>query len=156
MEYSPLVLWASLLPFFNLIIQGIFYFLFSFGLFTISRRREVPLYWLSWIPIGQFYVVGAIAKSLFNIPRMDLVLPIGAIALLFLIWVPFFGGVLLYAYLVLLLVYAILLIGSLNILYRQYAPRRAVLYTVLSCIGLAPIFVFVIRDNTPVEIERAA
>ena len=61
-----------------------------------------------------------------------------------------------YAYLVLLLVYAILLIGSLNILYRQYAPRRAVLYTVLSCIGLAPIFVFVIRDNTPVEIERAA
>jgi len=156
MKYTAWAIVGSLLPFFTLIISGVFFFLFSYGLYTISHNRGLSPDWLSWIPVGQLYVLGAIAKKTFGIPRMGLVLLIGAITLFFLIWVPFIGGIYLYIYLLLLLAYVVLVIGSLNSLYRQYAPRRAVLYTVLSCIGLGPVFVFVIRNNTPVETDRAA
>lgn len=156
MEDSMLTMLLSLLPFFNLILNGVFYFLFSFGLYTVSHRRGMSCGWLSWIPVGQLYVLGAVTGKVLGISRMDLTLLIGALALFVLIGVPFLGGVFLFVYLLLFIAYMILMIGSLNTLYRQYAPRHALLYTVLSCIGLAPIFVFVIRDNTPVEIGQAA
>lgn len=156
MEYSPLTILFSLLPFFILMLSGVFYLLFSCGLYAISSRRKIQFNWLSWIPVGQLYVLGTIAKKSLNIPRMDLVLPISILALFFLIWVPFFGGVLLTAYLILVIAFMILLIGSLYSVYQQYSPDRVLLYTILSCIGLAPVIVFVIRDKTPVETERAA
>jgi len=125
------------------------YILTALGLYAIAKNRGMENPWLAWIPIAQFYIIGAIVKELkfgssFTIPKMELVLPLGALAMAILGWIPVLGWLLGIAY-------AIVAVYSLYVLYQKYVPQQAVLYTVLSCIGLFPIFIFVIRKKNPVE-----
>ena len=125
------------------------YILTALGLYAIAKNRGMENPWLAWIPIAQFYIIGAIVKELkfgdsFTIPKMELVLPLGCLAVAILSWIPVLGWLISIAY-------AVVAIYSLYIMYQKYVPQQAVLYTVLSCIGLFAIFIFVIRQKTPVE-----
>jgi len=125
------------------------YVLTALGLYSIAKNRGMENPWLAWIPIAQFYIIGAIVKELkfgtsFTIPKMELVLPLGCLAVAILSWIPVLGWLISIAY-------AVVAIYSLYIMYQKYVPQQAVLYTVLSCIGLFAIFIFVIRQKTPVE-----
>ena len=124
------------------------YILTALGLYKIAQKQGEPNAWLAWIPIAQLYIIGKILKEVklgtLTIPRMDMVLPLGALAVAVLSWIPVLGwliGVAFYA----------LFIVSLYFLFKKYVPDQAVLYTILSAIGLFAIFIFIIRDKEPVD-----
>ncbi len=83
----------------------------------------------------------------FTIPRMDLVLPLGGLAVAVLSFIPVLGQLL-------ALAYAVVCVYALFLLFKKYVPEQAVLYTVLSCVlGLFAIFIFIIRDKEQVAAE---
>ena len=126
------------------------YILTAIGLSRLGEKQNIPNSWLAWVPIAQFYVIGAIIKevkiSTFTIPRMELVLPLGAVAVSILFMIPVLG------WLICLCYYA-LAIYSLYLLFKLYVPNEAILYTILSAIGLFAIFIFIIREKDQVVTE---
>ncbi|MCK5129417.1 MAG: hypothetical protein KAQ68_06180 [Clostridiales bacterium] len=126
------------------------YVLTAIGLYKMAQNQNLENPWLAWIPIAQFYVVGALIKEIklgsTTIPRMELVLPLGALAVAVLSWIPFIGTLVALAY------YA-LMVYSLYLLFKLYVPNEAVLYTILSALGLFAIFIFIIRDKDQVVVE---
>ena len=74
---------------------------------------------------------------------MELVLPLGALAVGILSAIPVING------LVSLCFYA-LFIYTMYQLYKLYVPNEALLYTILSALGLFFIFIFIIRDKEQV------
>lgn len=123
------------------------YVLTALGLYKMAQKQGEPNAWLAWIPIAQLYIIGKIVKEIklgtMVIPRMDLVLPLGALAIAVLSWVPAINVLISLAY------YA-LFIYTLYLMFKKYVPDQAVLYTVLSALGLFAIFIFIIRDKEPV------
>lgn len=128
------------------------YILTALGLYKIAQKQGEPNAWLAWIPIAQLYIIGKIIKEVkigtLVIPRMELILPLAPIAISIVGAIPFIGAVI--AGLAGLAYYA-LFIYTLYLLFNKYVPDQAVLYTVLSAIGLFAIFIFIIRDKEPVE-----
>ena len=124
------------------------YVLTALGLYKIAQNRGEENAWLAWVPIAQLYIIGKIIVEekfgTFVIPRMDLVLPLGALATAALFGILVLGQLVAIAY-------AVIAVYALYLLFKKYAPEQAVLYTVLSAIGLFAIFIFVIRDKQPVE-----
>lgn len=143
--YTP-VAFLFLLTLLWVLLGAAAYVLSALGLYTIAKNRGMENPWLAWIPIAQYYIIGAIVKELdfgsFQIPKMELILPLGALAVAILSWIPVLGWLL-------WLAFAVIAIYSLYILYKKYAPNQALIYTIL--FFLFPIFIFVIRNNDPVE-----
>ena len=123
------------------------YILTALGLYKMAQKQGEPNAWLAWVPIAQLYIIGKIVKELklgtLVIPRMDMVLPLGALAVAILSWIPVLGWLLAVAF------YA-MFIYTLYLLFKKYVPDQAVLYTVLSALGLFAVFIFIIRDKEPV------
>jgi heme A synthase len=129
-------------------IIGIVAYIFTaLGLYKLAQKQGEPNAWLAWIPIAQLYIIGKIVNEVklgtMTIPRMDLVLPLGALGVAVLSWIPVLGQLIALAY------YA-LFIYTMYLLFKKYVPEQAVLYTVLSAIGLFWIFIFIIRDKDQV------
>ena len=127
------------------------YVLTALGLYKLAQKQNFENAWLAWIPVAQFYIIGKIvgeAKfgTAFTIPRLELVLPLGAIAIGILGYIPVLGQLI-------ALAYAVVCIYSLYLLYKKYVPDQAVLYTILSAVGLFAIFIFIIRDKDQVVSE---
>ena len=40
------------------------YIFYALGLYRIGKNRRIPLSWLSWIPVADFYVLGAAADDM--------------------------------------------------------------------------------------------
>lgn len=141
----------ALLGFFALIlfIFGIiFYILGAVGLYKLAYNRRIENPWLAFIPIANLYIFGLIIKELkidsFEIPSLELVLPLGCIAVTIIRHIPLIGWLADIAYLLIVLF-------SLHKLYSIYRPRLAALWLVLSIIlpFMGPIFIFVIRNDNP-------
>ncbi|HQA08107.1 MAG TPA: hypothetical protein PLM20_08240 [Syntrophomonadaceae bacterium] len=43
-----------------LLLGLVFYILFSLGLYTMAKRRDLPNAWLAWIPFAQIYTMGEV------------------------------------------------------------------------------------------------
>lgn len=133
--------------FFSFAVGIVVYILTAIGLSKLAQKQNIPNAWLAWIPIAQLYIIGMIIKEIklgtTTIPRMDLVLPLGAIAVGILSWIPAIGWLIGICY------YA-MVIYSLYLLYGLYVPDQALLYTILSALGLFFIFIFIIRDKDQV------
>lgn len=147
--YSSLAGAAILMTILGVLLGIAVYVLTALGLYTIAKNRGMENPWLAWIPIAQLYIIGDIVKELkfgtaFTIPKMELVLPLGNLAMLILGGIPVLGWLVRIAF-------AVVAVYSLYIMFKKYVPEQAVLYTVLSCIGLFAIFIFIIRKKTPVE-----
>ncbi len=128
-------------------IIGIAAYIFTaLGLYKIAQKRGEENAWLAWVPIAQLYIIGKIVVEekfgTFVLPRMDLILPLGALGVAVLAWIPVLGQLIAIAY-------AVVAVYALYLLFKKYVPEQAVLYTILSAIGLFWIFIFIIRDKEP-------
>lgn len=131
-----------------LIIGIAFYVLMSLGLMKLADNKGIENSWLAWIPIANMYILGLIIKDLnvfgIEIPRIELVLSIGGIAVGIVGAIPVIGQLIAIAF-------AIVSIAALYKLFKMYRPESATLFTVIGCLlGLAPIFIFIIRNDSPV------
>ena len=145
--YYGLLALGGFFAFFSFAIAVAAYVLTAIGLSKLAQKQNIPNAWLAWVPIAQLYIIGVIIKEVklgsFTIPRMELVLPLGAVAVGVLSAIPFLGGLV-------ALAFAVLFVYTLYLLFKLYVPESAVLYTVLSAIGLFAIFIFIIRDKDQV------
>lgn len=139
------VLWILI----TLISIGL-YILSSLGLYKLAQNKGLENPWLAWVPIANLYILGKIINNLkvcgYDIPYIEVVLPVGCLVSYLLNNVAVIGFIVFLAYVVLALI-------VLYQLYKMYKPDYAVLWIVLSIIipFLIPIFIFIIRNNSPVE-----
>ena len=156
------------------------YILMSLGLYSLAKNRGIDAPWLAWIPVGNAYIMGCLSKdSPFikkKLPKMHIIYPAvtGAYMLLAIVmsavfmavYMPLFktnftgftgidfgNGYIIVYYIIIYL--AAILVSVLGVfvmyhIYKVYDRANAVLYTVLSAIGLSFIFLFVIRNKPPV------
>lgn len=141
-----LAVWGAFMGLFVLVGIAL-YVLFSFGLFTLANRRNVPNAWLAWIPIAQFYilgeVIGPVKLGSYEITQTGAYLLGAMVGLWILSMIPFLGMLFGVANMV-------VGVGALYFLFSRYTRENTpILYTVLSVVlpFMGPIFVFMIRNN---------
>jgi len=125
------------------------YVLAALGLMQLAQNKGIENAWLAWIPFGNLYILGRIVETVkigtWEIPRLEIILPLLPIALIILSWIP------LIAFLSKVAAVALTAL-VLYRLFSKYRPEQAVLYTVLSVIlGLFWIFVFIIRNDREIS-----
>ncbi|NLB52633.1 MAG: hypothetical protein GX808_06810 [Syntrophomonadaceae bacterium] len=134
---------------FLFVIIGIaLYILSALGLYTMAKRRNMEYAWLAWIPVAQVYILGEIIGPKkfgdFEVPQPGLYLLGGLLALWVLSRLPAIGFIF-------SLAITVVSIGALYYLFRSYTTENTpVIYTILSVVTfgfLAPIFVFMVRNN---------
>lgn len=135
---------------FLLVILAIAMYIFmAVGLYRLAANRHIENPWLAFIPIANLYILGMLVGKLkidsFEIPSLELVLPIGCVVTAVIKFIPLIGWLASIAYL-------ILTILTLYKLYGMYRPQSAALWTVLSVVlpFMGPIFLFIMRNDTPV------
>jgi hypothetical protein len=136
---------------FMAIVAVAFYVFFAFTLYRLAQKRNMEMPWLAWIPIAQMYVIGKMVKSVrisnFEIPALEIVLPVAMLAYLLFNGIPVLG-------LIITLAYFALILLSLYNLYRQYVPENAVVYTILSIFVVPVPFLFMkLAKTEPVNIQ---
>ena len=146
-----MVLLAGLMGLIFVILGLGVYVLMAYGLYVMAQKRSIENPWIAFIPVAQFYILGKLIVSLkianYDIPSIEIVLPVASIATFVLSGIPVLGWLLSLAFIVLFLF-------ALYKLYSMYAPSNATLYTVLSIIPVcAAIFIFIIKDNQPVNVQ---
>lgn len=134
--------------FFILVI--VFYVLASLGLYKLAQNAGIENPWLAWVPIGNLYILAKLVKSVklgsFEVPRLEIVLPVGSVAAAVLGSIPVLGWLVYIAYLVLL----VLVFYKLFCIYRpEQATLWIILSIVLSFIGMPAIFLFIMRNDRP-------
>lgn len=144
-----LAIWGFMI--FLIFILGILlYVLSSIGLCKLASNQKIENPWLAWIPIGNMYILGKLVKNLkidaLEIPSLELVLPLGFVAVMLFKHIPVIGWLISIAYSVLCLL-------AFYKLYKMYRPEQAVLWVVLSIVlpFMGPIFIFMMRNDTPVS-----
>ena len=138
------------MAFFGIIFLAIllvYYFLFAIGLYGLAKKANLENPWVAFIPIAQLYTLGMLVKTVkiqdYEIPSLELVLPLGYLAVMILNKIPLIGFLLSIAYLV---VFAL----TIYKLYNEYRPESAVLWLILS-IFILPILIFIMRNDSPVS-----
>lgn len=130
---------VAVLGFIGVIVGIALYVFVAFSLFKLAQKRGVDMPWLAWIPVAQMYIIGKLVKtvkiSTFEIPSLEIVLPVGMLAYMLLGRIPVINWLINLAYIILTLL-------TLNNLYKQYVPEQATLYTVLSILGVPVPFFF--------------
>jgi hypothetical protein len=153
MRDSGLIALFSILAGFSIIlflVAIVLYVLKSLGLYKLASNAGLENPWLAWLPFGDLYLLAKLVKGVkigtFEVPRLELVLPIGQLIVLILSGIPVIGTILCIAF-------AVLLLFVLYKLFNIYKPASAVLWLVLSIIlpFMGPIFIFMIRDERPVQ-----
>ena len=126
------------------IVGIVLYVIYSYSLYKMAVKQGVENPWMAFIPIAQGYILGKLIKDLkvfnFEIPQIEIVLPVASLIVLVLSQVDILGGLLSLANFILNLL-------VLNKLYNMYKPENATLYTILSIFGLPVPFIFLsIKD----------
>lgn len=130
------------------IIGIVLYVLASVGLYKLAANRNIANPWLAFIPVANLYILGLLVKTIkldsFEIPNLELVLPLGFIAAAILRRIPLIGWLANIAYLILTLI-------TLYKLYKMYRSEQATLWLILSIVlpFMGPIFLFIMRNDTP-------
>ena len=147
MEYAFYAFWGALAIIF-LLLGIVTYVLAAVGLYNMAKNKRLENAWLAWIPLIQLYIIGKIIGHLeigtYDVPRVELVLPGLAIAVVVLGAVPLVGT----------LVVVTALIVSIMALYRLYTiyrPDQAVFFLVISILipFMGPVFIFIMRHDMP-------
>ncbi|HWP97657.1 MAG TPA: hypothetical protein VN426_12495 [Syntrophomonadaceae bacterium] len=123
------------------------YVLKSIGVMKLADKRGLENSWLGWIPIADLYLLGTIVGEMdlfgYKVTNLAMVAPGAAAGYFVLSFIPFINFLAMIAF-------AIFMVVFLYNLYKMYSDQ-AVLYTILSVIGLAAIFIFLIRDKEPLN-----
>ncbi len=126
------------------------YVLLSIGLFTMAKKRNIENAWIAFVPFGQFYILGKLVAPLkfgeTEVPNPPIVLLVAVLASFVLNFIPLIGQLIALAVFVLVLF-------ALYRLYEMYS-KNALLYTILSVIGLFPLFVFILRNKNIEDVKE--
>lgn len=133
------------------IIAIVMYVLMSLGLYKLAQNADIENPWLAWIPIANLYILAKLVKTVklgtFEIPSLEIVLPVGCIVAAALGGIPVIGWIVYVAYLVLFVL-------VLYKLFSIYRPQQATLWIILSIvlffIGMPAIFIFIMRNDRPI------
>lgn len=133
----------------TVIIGLAFYIFLSFALYKLAEKRNMEMPWLAWIPVAQMYILGKMVRTMkistFEIPSLEIILPVALLASVILGGIPVLGTI------ISLVFYALLILTLYN-LYKQYLPEQAVVYTVLSILVVTvPFFLLKISKMDPVN-----
>lgn len=132
------------------IVGIVLYVIYSYSLYKMAVKQGVENSWLAFIPIAQGYILGKLIKDLkvfnFEIPQIEIVIPVAALIVVVLSQVDILGSVL-------SLANFILNLFVLNKLYSMYKPENATLYTILSIFGLPVPFIFLSMKDLDQVIE---
>ncbi|MCT4543831.1 MAG: hypothetical protein N4A63_09830 [Vallitalea sp.] len=141
------IAWLSTFFLFFFIVGIIFYCLKAIGLMTMAKKRGIENSWLSWIPIGNYYIVGKLIDTIDfgdkKIENAPMVLLLAGVGVLLLSFIPIIGAIV-------VIVFIVLYSVSLYKLYFLYKPGSEVLYLVLSIIFpnvAIGIIIFLLRNN---------
>lgn len=124
------------------------YVLESFGLYTMAKNRKFENAWISWVPIINNYMIGALSgDEMWGMSGSRYVLGFGPLVI-FLLNLTGIGAVLGFPLSIAYLVYYFMCLYKL---FKIYRPESAALYTATSVIFqfMAPIWLFVIRNDKP-------
>lgn len=149
------------------------FIMYSIGLYKMAKNQNLENPWLAWIPVGNYYIVGLLAKDSPFIKRK-----FKRIEIFTLIAGILYAGILIYSMyislnsisnmneymnsvysssywstmlislissLIALLIRAFMIFTYYH-LYKIYSPQEAALYTGLSVFSLTFVFLFVIRN----------
>lgn len=128
---------------------GGLYLLFCYGLYRMAERAGVENSWLAFIPLVQYYILGKVIREVkicnYVIPHLEWVL----------LATPFVYGVLSLIPVVSVIAaiaYGLFYLLVIYTLFKQYSDK-AVAMTIIGLIlpFMYAIFVFVIRNNTPIK-----
>lgn len=140
---------------FSVIYSVALYAVCAVSLYIIANRCGVKYPWIAFIPIGQYYIIGALCEEyrIFGF-RMK---PLGLwMCLLFFIQTvnPFIPSILLS---LLSIAASILISLILHKFFCLFAPQRAFIYAVLCLFGRLPfaIILFLIKD-APMQMSAGA
>ena len=153
MSFSGLLALGGLVIIILVLVSIVLYVLFAFGLFKMAKKEKIEFCWLAFVPVAQLYVIGKLIKELklfkYVIPRHELVLPIAPLVYMILAQVPLIGFLLWIAT-------AVLEVAALYYLYKRYKGNSSIIMTVLSVVlfFMGPIFIFNMRDATPLDAEQ--
>lgn len=132
----------------SMIIFLVFYVLKSIGLMTMAANKGIENAWLAWIPVADLYIAGSILGEMDvfgnHLDNLGLWLPLVMVGGCVLAMIPFLGMIFSLAMMLFFLLFA-------YNLFNLYSPEQAILYTILSILGLWAIFIFILRNNQPVS-----
>ncbi|MGC4377861.1 hypothetical protein WD019_13080 [Fictibacillus sp. Mic-4] len=139
-DFTLFALLASFFLIF-LVIGIIMYIFLGIGLMRMAKREGIENEWLAWVPIAQMYILGKIVSHKLG-PNGGFILlgvSIGAFVLSF---IPILGAIIGFAI-------GIFMFFVYHWTYDKYSDKAVLMtvFTVLTCGGLAPIFIFAIRNN---------
>lgn len=173
-DFSYLFNLMGLSLFCGSLIELVLYIFESIGLYAMARNTGLNNAWLSWLPIGRDYLIGALADRYFltcrqksgwlrilltTLSAIQFPLSLVGILLAFIIISLFIYSlpmllvivVMLCALLtVVSLVYKVCYLVAFYYMMMDYEPSRAVLYTVLAFFELQAIPLMLCRNNVPV------
>ncbi|MGI6707497.1 MAG: hypothetical protein ACOX6S_15125 [Clostridia bacterium] len=143
------------LMFFFVIIAIVLHILMALGLYKMAQNRGIENPWLAWIPVANLYILGKLIGSLsissWEVPSVELFLPIGAVVAAILGQIPLIGGLI-------SLAFAVLMFFALHRLFKIYRPQSVTLWLILSIIlfFMGPIFIFIMRNDSLVAEESSS
>lgn len=144
---------AGAVSFVILVIAVVFYILKSIGLYALAVNRGLENPWLAWIPIADLYIMGLLVGEMdlfgYHLDNLGLWVPVIFVGGMILAMIPILGVL----FSIAVFVFSIMFFYKL---FEIYAPAQAVLYTILSILlGLFCVFIFIIRNNEPVNLPGA-
>lgn len=124
----------------------VFYVLKSLGISGLAANKGLENAWLGWIPIADLYIAGQIVDEMtlfgYRIQNLSLWLPVVMVGSMVLSCIPVVGVIVWIACLIFFIAFS-------YVLFNMYTSN-ALLFTLLGVLlALWPIFVFMIRNNTP-------
>lgn len=147
--FALLALWGAL-AFVFFIIAIVLYILASLGLYKLAQNAGIENPWLAWIPIGNFYILAKLIKTLkigsYEIPRLEIVLPLAPVVASILGGIPVIGWIF-------TLASGVLYFFALYKLFTIYRPQNATVWLILSIVlpFMGPIFIFLMRKDRPLS-----
>lgn len=128
------------------ILLLISYVLKSIGLSVMARNRGLTAFWLGWVPVADFYILGRLCGpfSFFGLQvyKASVLLPLGLILVILSGYIPILG-------VLVSIVFFLFCCSALYSLYSVYSPENAIWYLLFSLLMLFPVIVFIIRGNHP-------
>lgn len=129
------------------------YVLTAIALNRMAKNDGIRNAWLTWIPIGNLFILGSLVKNNFTIfgkkiKRPDVLLPVFAIVGPILSSVPIIS-------IVVAIAHSILGFATAYHLFKKYKGSSAMEYTLVSTFAsfVYPYLIFLMRNETPVDLS---
>jgi len=138
---------STLAIIFGIIFSIVLYIVFSYSLYIMVKKREMPNPWMAWIPFVNFYCIGKMVGPLtifkLSLTNTEIILPLAFALFIGLAYIPLVGFILSASGLLVLVV-------AFNKLYQHFDSENAFVLTILTAILpvlATPVIMFIYRNK---------